>query len=284
LNQRSEPLDVAEDIDSSPKTGPSVDDPRELGAREELRRFFAEHSRTVFYLKQLEVLFEKPYYHWVTRRALYWLAEEGEIGTETATTIDGVNVRFFFSRGHRYRRRQYGRLLGIIDEMAAPGGAEAVGLQAELLFLAGLAERGFLVHGVNTSQYKERAWTQTEHDLDYVLERDGVGYGCEVKNRWGYIGREELAVKVEMCKFLGVRPLFIMRAAPTVYNDTIIKAGGFVLIFVAHLYPFGMKPLAERVVSELGLPADSPRSIPSGIVDRFVNWHRRHVNADGNSQ
>lgn len=244
-------------------------------AQDQLQRFLSEHSREVFYLKQLQVIFEKQFFHWVTYTALDQLAAEGVVGDELVTSERGTQVRLFFWRGHRFRKRQASRLLQIVDEMANPELARACGEQAEMLFFNALANRGFAACGEDVREYGGRVWRKTDHNLDFIIERDGVAYGSEVKNRWDYMNREELETKLEMCAHIGVKPLFIVRASPKSYNKTIIDAGGYVMVFEAHIYPFGMKEFGETVRKELGLMADSPKAIPAGIIDRFEKWHRR---------
>jgi hypothetical protein len=57
-------------------------------------------------------------------------------------------------------------------------------------------------------KYNDKKWKKTGHDLDFVFMRDGVTYGCEIKNTLGYIDKEELEVKLEMCAYFGIKPLF----------------------------------------------------------------------------
>src|SRR3990170_103461 len=230
-------------------------------AKPALLKFFDDNGDRVFHLKQLQVLFEKKFFHWVTARALYALHDDGLVGTEIAESERGTRVRLYFHRGHRYRQRQSKRVLEIIDAMSDPDVAEACGEHADVLFFNGLMGRRFLAYGQDIREYRGRVWEETAHDLDFIIERDSVAYGCEVKNKWDYIAREELEVKLRMCEHLGIRPLFIMRAAAKSYNNEIIRAGGFALIFVWHLYPFGMKGLVEVIREELGMPADCPRAI-----------------------
>ena len=205
------------------------------------------------------------------------MEEEGLIGSEIGESGRGTRVRLLFHRGHRFRRRQVSRLLHLIDEMSEPEVAAGCGEHAELLFFSALMVRGFMAYGEDTREYRGRTWEETEHDLDFIIERDDVAYGCEVKNRWDYIPRDELELKLRMCEHLGVRPLFIMRASPKTYNKMIIDQGGYTLIFVAHLYAFGMGKMVKMVRDELGLEADSPRAIPAGIIDRFMKWHLKNV-------
>jgi len=126
----------------------------------------------------------------------------------------------------------------LITRFSAPEFTRALGLHAETLFEAALPRAGFVPGGKDVREYRGRRWGATEHNLDRVFERDGIGYGAEVKNTLGYIGRQELAVKLEMCEALGLRPLFILRMAPRTYIHRIIQAGGYALIFKWQLYPF----------------------------------------------
>ena len=61
----------------------------------------------------------------------------------------------------------------------------------------------------------------------------------EIKNKLDYIDAEELTAKIEMCRHLGLKPLFIMRGSPQAYNHDINLAGGFALIYRYQLYPHG---------------------------------------------
>jgi len=87
-----------------------------------------------------------------------------------------------------------------------------------------------------------------------------------------YIERDELQIKREMCRFLGLRPLFILRHAPKSYIDRVRRAAGYTMLFDIQVWPFGHELLIDRVRHELGLPLDSPRAIPAGIFTRFLNW------------
>ena len=182
-------------------------------------------------------------------------------------------IKFAFNKGHRYYKRQINEKLQIVREYSAPTIAGACGRQAEVLFFSALAHRGFLSHGQNINEYNGKKWEETDRNLDFILERDGKVYGAEVKNKWSYIDSDELDIKLKMCDFLGIKPLFIMRGSPKHYNHMIWGAGGYAMIFVAQIYPFGQRDLVNRIKEKLGLEADCPRAIPDGIIDRFMRWH-----------
>jgi hypothetical protein len=169
----------------------------------------------------------------------------------------------------------------VIEGYSKPAIAMACGQQAENLFLVAFAEYGFELVARNTREYGGRVWAGSAHTLDFIVRRDGVVYGAEVKNTWDYMPREEFGVKVRMCGFLGVRPLFIWRYAPKNYMNEVFEAGGYGMIFKAHIFPMGQEGLVEAVWGTLGLECDTARRIPDGIMERFVRWHERSLGRGG---
>lgn len=122
-----------------------------------------------------------------------------------------------------------------------------------------------------------RHWEETNHDLDRLVERDGEQYGVEIKNQLGYIDQTEFGIKLRMCEYLRVRPLFIARMMPKNYIETVRRAGGFSLILGNQHYPLLGEPLAERVRAVLGLPVLCIRTLPDTTLSRFEKWHEREV-------
>ena len=98
----------------------------------------------------------------------------------------------------------------------------------------------------------------------------------EIKNTWAYIDRDEMKVKIELCKFLGVNPLFIMRWAPKSYVEFIRQAGGFGLLYKTQFFPLGHQAAMEAL-KDLFLPVSSPVAVPDMTFKRFVKWHEDRV-------
>jgi hypothetical protein len=119
---------------------------------------------------------------------------------------------------------------------------------------------------------------ETGHNLDRIITRDGVAYGVEIKNTQNYISRDELLIKMRLCKFLNVTPLFIMRFAPKSYMYEIYKSGGFGLLFEEQLYPWGHNALLNDVRERLRLKVQCPRDVREGDLQRFLNWHLKSLN------
>ncbi len=244
-------------------------------AKQAIEELLGERSREVFYGRQVEILLERRFFHWITSFALRELIGEGEIGRERVELEAGGNVwvQFVFSRGHRYRRRQISRAIGIIREFSRVAGAS--GSYAEVLFQLGFLKKGFELLDEGVNEYEGKVWRKSGHDLDFVIKRDGVVYGVEVKNRLDYIEKRELVLKLEMCDALGLVPLFVMRQAAKSYNHMVIERGGYALLFGTQIYPPGQEKLVERMREVLGLPAVCSREIPEGFMERFLRWHKK---------
>lgn len=248
-------------------------------ARDELREIFADTTK-VQYLRQLEVKLERKFFHWVTARAVNSLLREGTLASSEEQLTEKTKAKFIFHRKNRYHRRRIKEALSVVQQYSRPEVARACGRQAEVLFLNALSVRGFAGHGSNTNEYGGQKWLKSGHDLDFIIEKDGIVYGCEVKNTWSYIDPEEMRIKIDICGHLGIVPLFIMRAGPKAYLEEIRGRGGVFSIFVAQIYPFGMEELVSRIREVLELPVDNPMAIPDGIINRFINrvHHKKVAN------
>ena len=166
-------------------------------------------------------------------------------------------------------------MIEVLARVFDPDFTHAVGRHGELMFDAALGRHGFRAEAKDTNSWAGRAWIQTNHNLDRIITRDGIAYGVEIKNTQNYISREELRVKIELSRHLGLRPLFIMRFAPKSYIFEIYKNGGFALLFEHQLYPWGHSLLLKRASEQLGLKVQCPRDIPEGDIQRFLNWHAK---------
>lgn len=128
--------------------------------------------------------------------------------------------------------------------------------------------------GRDVNRFNGRVWSASDHDLDFVFERDGKAYGIEVKNTLGYMEKVEFDTKIQLCQHLGIRPVIAARMLPRTWIKELIDSGGFALVFQYQLYPWAHRELAKKVQRELGLPVDSPRRLGDGTMARFFKWHK----------
>jgi hypothetical protein len=143
------------------------------------------------------------------------------------------------------------------------------------MVLEGFARTQFVMVGRDVSEYRDKKWSDSRHNLDFIFERDDRVYGVEVKNTLGYMDKNEFSLKINLCRRLGVTPVFVCRMLPRSWIFELNELGGFSLILKYQLYPWTHKELAKRVKEQLGLAVDAPRFLYEGTMNRFLKWHLR---------
>ena len=197
--------------------------------------------------------------------------------TENRKLAIGSELKLLWHRSNRYYKRGAKRLVELVNEYGSPNMCGAIGLHGEQMILGGFARKQFILRDHNTRTYADKQWTKSEHNLDFIFERDGLAYGVEVKNTLSYMEEAEFQTKMEMCGHLGITPVFAVRMLPKSWINELIMRGGYAMILKFQLYPWTHTELARRVRDELGLPVDAPRKLRDGTIDRFVNWHARKL-------
>jgi hypothetical protein len=256
---------------------PSAPDRYFQHAQAEIHKLYEEDRESVYYIRQLQVMFEKKYYHWITNNAVNGLQKIGFLKDVRIPKEKGTSTRYFIHKSNRYARRTINKMEKVIEDYSQDHITRSCGHRAEDLFCKALAMRRFMPLASKVKHHNHKKWEKSGHDLDFVFSRDGVEYGCEIKNTLGYIDKEELRIKLEMCAFFGVRPLFIMRYSPKVYNNLIYEGGGFALIFESQIYELSQESLVKKIREVLGLPVVCSKAIPDGIIDRFEKWHTANL-------
>jgi hypothetical protein len=252
-------------------------DPMQHQARIKVEKFIDEHPEKVFFSRQIEILHEGDFFHWVTNRAIRDLEGRGKIVCERRRLKTGSSIKLLWDKSYRYHRRGAAEIVKLVEEYAHPNIGGALGRHGELMVLEGFAKSRFLMAGQSTREYGGKAWTETDHNLDFIFERDGRAYGVEVKNMLGYMDYDEFQLKIRLCRELEIVPVFVVRMLPKVWVNELWKQGGFALILKFQLYPIAHKDLAKRVREELGLPVDSPQRLADGTMARFVAWHVKNM-------
>jgi hypothetical protein len=249
-----------------------VADTEEDKARARLIAHFEDHPQSVFYSRQLEVLFEREYFHWVTNRALRRLVDEGRVRTEERQLSTGSGIKFVWHRNYRFYKRAADAVHKLVDEYTRAATDGTLGMQGEHLVLAAFARKKFVLMGEETNNYGGKTWNTTKHNLDLIFERDGVAYGIEVKNTLGYLDVSEFVTKIKLARHIGVKPVCAVRALPKTWAHALIEAGGYAMIMGYQFYPWTHKAIADQIRKELGLPVDTPKRIELGTMQRFEKW------------
>ena len=110
--------------------------------------------------------------------------------------------------------------------------------------------------------------------MDFIAEhRSGnLNIGVEVKNTLGVIGREELDTKLEICRYLGLRPVLAVRwIKPHLYRIQ-KEYKGYSWIFKTQMYPLGLEDLRKEIHEKLRLPVTVRTELPPKPVELFKKW------------
>lgn len=253
----------------------------------DIKQFFTDSNHWVFrygsptpecnvnspyHRKQIEVLFEDRYDHYDVNNAVDRLIDNGFLKLEQRP-----RAHFVLRSDVRYFKRAIKRRMAIIDKYAHPVITKAVGHWAEKLFEYMFRLNGFEIVGKHISKFGNLVWTKTNHDLDFIIRRDGISYGVEVKNTLPYIEKEEFDVKLDMCKFFGLIPLWILRNAPEIQFRKMKAEKGFILRFKSQIYPPGQEPLVEEIWQKMRLPVAVWDEIGEKLVKIFLRFHNSNI-------
>ncbi|PIQ86183.1 MAG: hypothetical protein COV74_05770 [Candidatus Omnitrophica bacterium CG11_big_fil_rev_8_21_14_0_20_45_26] len=226
----------------------------------------------VYFQRQLEVLYEKKFFHWVTGRAIKELKEEGRITVDyypIQVRSHRDYIKIITHKKNRYYRTRAKQIASLVEMYSNPSITSDTGFVAEELFKVAYAEHQFSLIATHTNKLRGKQWVKTNHDVDFIVEKKGKFFGCEVKNTLGYIDREDMDIKIELCQFLGIMPIFIVRYSPTVWNNEVFENGGLVQVFETQIFSPGKAELVGRLKNELELPVLVSRRIPDSIMDRL---------------
>jgi hypothetical protein len=247
-------------------------DPKTQEAKKLLLNEFEENPNKVYYQRQLEVWYEKNFYHWVTDRAIRELKDEGKITAGYYPVTVGEyedKLKIITLASNRYFKRAAKNVARLVEEYCDPDIAKDIGLFGQEMFKVAYARHGYKLIKEDATEFDGKTWGRSEKNLDFIVEKHGLFLGCEVKNTLRYIPKDELDEKMEMCLFFGIIPIFIVRYSPTVWNFEIYKKGGLVQIFEKQIYPPGRGRLVNRLREELNLPVLTSERVPDSIMERL---------------
>jgi hypothetical protein len=249
-------------------------------AEKDFLAFFEKYKDEVFYMNQLEVLFEQRYYSWVSSRAIKKLAGKDII--KILGHKEG-NFKFVFHKTNRYYKRKVAKIIEVSKEIIKVGVSRDCGDLAELLFENAFLERGFRFIAKHTNEFNGKKWTENDRNMDFILNKDDLNYGFEIKNTFSNIDKDEIDIKIKLCKYIGVIPVFVCRWLPKSYVNDIEKRGSFALFFVSKIFPLNMEESVKRyreyMFEKYGdnrMVCITTKAIPGGIIDRFVKFHEKN--------
>jgi len=262
--------------------------------KDDIKGFFANDSHRLFaygtptpdcnkncpfHKRNLQVLFEDDYPHDITIKAVKALVREGFLKLRKVP-IDSTEVHFL----HRYNLRYVVRLMKHLTSLIRQYGdyriSKATGDYAEMLFGFMFRLNGFEIVARNVSEYNGTNWVKTQYyDLDFIIERDAIVYGVEIKNTFDYMPPVEFQAKLEICKRFDIVPVFPLRCPSDRQFEDMRNEGGLALKFKARIFPPGQEQLVHDIWNFMRLPVTIWKELPRGIEKRFIDFHNEQLAA-----
>ena len=130
--------------------------------------------------------------------------------------------------------------------------------------------QGFSIIETHSRKYKDKKWTISNHNLDFIAEHRSkkLTIGVEVKNTLPIIKRNEIEIKLQICDYLGITPVFAVRWLKP-YAYMIRNRGGFSWMFKTQIYPPGFEQLTKTLFNRLELPVTVRTDLPEKTIPIF---------------
>lgn len=230
---------------------------------------------SVFYKKQIQVIFEDKYPHDITGKAVNELIKDRFLRQEPRTFGKSKNVPVIFvcRRNLRYISNQIKKRINIMESFSDDQMNEGVGKYAEILFYHMFQKNHFKIIERHANTFKGKTWSRSTRDLDFIIEKDGISYGVEIKNTFGYMPEDEFEEKLDMCQFLGLSPLFPIRCPSPQQYQLMKGVGGLALKFKTRIFPPGNRRLVTDIWNHFRLPVNTWIEILPHIETIFLNHH-----------
>ena len=256
-------------------------------AKESIEALIAEHR--VVTERELKVRLEDKFFPWLTKRALEELVGMGRVIPQGLSGRPGLlETKKFFSLPNF----RYDEIVGEMREKKAiskeinaqlTGHAPAT-YYAEDMFERAFVTLGFEILGRNASEYKgkkvEGTLGKVPPNLDFIIKRDRVIYGVDIKNwiRYEYVTRNEVKFKFNLAKQLGIIPFIVARYVDKSFLfQEIIEKGGICYCYRdLILSPYAEK-LARVANQILGYPTIALDTLPTYKIERILFIHKRFL-------
>ena len=202
---------------------------------------------SVFYKKQIQVIFEDQYPHDVTGKAVNELIEDKFLKAEPRAFGKNMHAIFVCRHNVRYTAMAIKMKTKILERFSDDEVNDGVGKYAEILFGHMFKKNQFKIIGRNINTLRGKAWSKSDKNLDFIIEKDRISYGVEIKNTFDYMPQDESEEKFEMCEFLGLLPLFPLRCPSELQYAQMKDVGGLALKFKTRIFPPGFQALVTNI-------------------------------------
>ena len=244
------------------------------------------------------MLYENKFFDWVITTALDGLVRDGYLEVFDRQNTPELKLmgnkigrmKFYANadavrteRGRQLMKKHVVGTAKLVSRYSDTNITRMLGAQLESLVKSQLQISQFEIKGVHTNEYLGRRWTNTNHNLDFIAKKRGKDFaiGVEVKNTLGSMDPEEIDIKIDICRYLGIVPVFAVRWNKQ-YIDCVRKQGGFSWFFKTQIFPLGQEKLVGQLFtrlsagSQLKFPVTVRNSLPEKtvrcLIDGCARW------------
>ena len=232
----------------------------------------------VFYKKQIQVIFEEQYPHDVTGKAVNELIEDKFLKAEPRAFGKNMHAIFVYRHNVRYTAMAIKIRTKILERFSDDEVNDGVGKYAEILFGHMFKKNHFEIIGRHTNIFRGKTWSKSNKNLDFIIEKDRIGYGVEIKNTFDYMPQDEFEEKLDMCQFLGLLPLFPLRCPSDQQYVLMESVDGLALKFKTRIFPPGFQGLVTDIWNNFRLPVYIWEEIRPPVEAVFLNYHHHPLN------
>lgn len=233
------------------------------------------HRDSVFYKKQLQVIFEDSYPHDIVGKAVNELIDQGFLKERPRHFGRSMHAIFVSRSNVRYTANQIKEKTKIMERFSDDEVNDGAGRHAEDLFTHMFEKNQFEIIARNTNTFRNKTWTKSEKNLDFIIEKDEINYGVEVRNRFDYMDQTEFEEKLDMCQFLGLLPMFPLRCPSPQQHAMMQNVDGLALKFKTRVFPPGFQKLVTEIWNHFRLPVNIWGSISPRVEKVFLDYHLR---------
>jgi len=255
-----------------------------MKVEEKIHRIFLDNSGrpkiTPRHESAIQVFLEENYTPTQVRTGLKNLENKQILGSRRIQ-IEGVGrAKFFFlklfEKGEIPKKidKKIGRSAYWIRRYSDVKVVKMIGDHLQDLVKAELRAQKFQIIGEkNVKEFEGKKWSQSPHSLDLVVkhEKKELALGLEIKNTLYPTPKSEVSTKIEMCKCLGIVPIFAARWLE-MHRSLINDSGGFLWQFKKQLYPRGQEKFVEAIRRRFKLPVEVGGNLPPFAIKDFENW------------
>ena len=237
-------------------------------------------KKTPRHESSIQIMLEKKYSSGQVKNALSSLEESGILESIKYNIRDVGDARFYFSSKLPIKYVEKNMLRKIektaywISRYSDVKTIKMLGDHLHYLVKNELRAHGFeILEEKQVKSYRGKEWMRSRHTLDIIAEHKikKIAIGVEIKNMLTQTPKSEIITKLEMCKVLGVYPIFACRWQE-IHRDIIQKEDGFLWQFKKQLYPFGQENLVMELQKRFEFPVVVKGELPQESINAFETW------------